>query len=294
MKNKEWVKSFSIIRYIDDTKKNNSIDREQYLTKLASGCIENVHWDIAEKAIEQIIHDEKQKVQLTYSLVESCLQSGERQMAFNIVTRFTLPESPEYQILNSLTFFRVVCAYVKANDSDVNLCALRYIRAAIEKEFSLNGVTHKYKKGIIQAQRVSKLADDILRTNFEYLMECFKSDDWTESMDRIEQLVRSKASFQEFEKYFNLEGTPEPEPEPRSHNEKMDRENILALYMILDLPPTATRDEIKKQYRKLSLQWHPDKLQKGETETDASFETRKREAFVKFTAISTAYHFLVD
>ncbi len=204
MQTKEWSKAFSSIRSMDDSIKANSIDREAYLVKLAFGCVENAYWDIAEKAIEQIIHDEKQKVSLTYSLVESCLQSGERQMAFTIASRFKLPESPEYQILNSLTFFRVVSAYVKAKDHDMDFCAMKYMRAAIEKEFSLNGVTHKYSTGVIQSRRVSTLADSILSENFDYLMDCFRSDDWTESMDRIEQLVRSKASLQEFERHFAL------------------------------------------------------------------------------------------
>jgi DnaJ family protein C protein 5 len=31
------------------------------------------------------------------------------------------------------------------------------------------------------------------------------------------------------------------------------------LYQILDLPKTATADEVKKTYRKLALKYHPDK-----------------------------------
>lgn len=32
-----------------------------------------------------------------------------------------------------------------------------------------------------------------------------------------------------------------------------------SLYQILELPKTATADEIKKTYRKLALKFHPDK-----------------------------------
>ena len=104
-------------------------------------------------------------------------------------------------------------------------------------------------------------------------MDCFRSDDWTESMDRIEQLVRSKASLQEFERHFGLEGTPEPAPESRSRPEKSNRDATENFYRILDLPPTATRDEVKKQYKKLALQWHPDKLQKGANEKAFMFSS---------------------
>jgi DnaJ family protein C protein 5 len=31
------------------------------------------------------------------------------------------------------------------------------------------------------------------------------------------------------------------------------------LYQILDLPKTATADDVKKTYRKLALKYHPDK-----------------------------------
>ncbi len=52
-------------------------------------------------------------------------------------------------------------------------------------------------------------------------------------------------------------------------------------YEILGVPRDATDVEIKKAYRKLAMQWHPDKNQ-----------NRKEEAEAKFREISEAYHVL--
>jgi DnaJ-class molecular chaperone len=55
-------------------------------------------------------------------------------------------------------------------------------------------------------------------------------------------------------------------------------------YDLLEVPPTATADELKKAYRKLALIYHPDKL-------DAS---KNPNASNKFKEISHAYEVLSD
>lgn len=52
---------------------------------------------------------------------------------------------------------------------------------------------------------------------------------------------------------------------------------------ILGVPPDASEDDIKKAYKKLSLQWHPDKN-----------PTNREEAELKFIEISKAYRSLTD
>ena len=49
-------------------------------------------------------------------------------------------------------------------------------------------------------------------------------------------------------------------------------------YSILKVPKTATDDDIKKAYRKLAMEWHPDKN-----------PNNKKEAEAKFKQISEAY-----
>lgn len=59
------------------------------------------------------------------------------------------------------------------------------------------------------------------------------------------------------------------------------------LYDILGVSKNASQDEIKKAYRKLAKQWHPDKFTK---ESDA----KRKEAEEKFKKISEAYETLGD
>jgi DnaJ homolog subfamily C member 9 len=53
-------------------------------------------------------------------------------------------------------------------------------------------------------------------------------------------------------------------------------------YSVLDVPTTSTPSEIRSAYRKLALQWHPDKHQ------------NKEEAHSKFQEIAFAYAILSD
>ena len=54
-------------------------------------------------------------------------------------------------------------------------------------------------------------------------------------------------------------------------------------YTTLDVPKTATLDEIKKAYKKLAVKWHPDKN-----------PDNKDEAPEKFRTIAEAYEILSD
>lgn len=54
-------------------------------------------------------------------------------------------------------------------------------------------------------------------------------------------------------------------------------------YEVLGISRDSTTDEVRKAYRKLALEWHPDKNQ-----------TRIEEAEVKFKEISEAYQVLSD
>ncbi|KAH0833235.1 hypothetical protein J3R83DRAFT_12295 [Lanmaoa asiatica] len=53
-------------------------------------------------------------------------------------------------------------------------------------------------------------------------------------------------------------------------------------YNILDVPPTATDDDIKRAYKKMALRWHPDRNQGSE------------EASKKFKEVSEAFEVLSD
>ncbi|KAI7827780.1 DnaJ domain-containing protein, partial [Kickxella alabastrina] len=54
-------------------------------------------------------------------------------------------------------------------------------------------------------------------------------------------------------------------------------------YELLGISTTATADEVKKAYRRLSLKWHPDKN-----------PTRREEASEQFKLLAQAYSVLSD
>jgi len=58
------------------------------------------------------------------------------------------------------------------------------------------------------------------------------------------------------------------------------------LYMILGVSRNSTIDEIRREYKKLVLKWHPDKH--NETEEKKNFADKK------FKEINSAYHILID
>ena len=52
--------------------------------------------------------------------------------------------------------------------------------------------------------------------------------------------------------------------------------NNHAYYEALGLPLTASKDEIKKKYKKLVLKYHPDKLPQNAHEDNTQFMKRKK------------------
>ena len=58
-------------------------------------------------------------------------------------------------------------------------------------------------------------------------------------------------------------------------------------YGILGVEPSSSEEEIKKAYRRLALEWHPDKHEQADDE-------KKAEAEEKFKEISEAYAVLSD
>lgn len=62
-------------------------------------------------------------------------------------------------------------------------------------------------------------------------------------------------------------------------------------YQILDILPTASLDEIKKAYRKLALQYHPDTANEATFETDKFIEIKEAYEVLADTKKRQAYHY---
>ena len=83
----------------------------------------------------------------------------------------------------------------------------------------------------------------------------------------------------------NYDSDPEPDsPRPQAANR-----DPLSYYSILEVATTATQAEIKKAYRKMAMQWHPDKCADRNPESDLY---QQYEA--TFKKVGEAYEVLYD
>lgn len=126
-----------------------------------------------------------------------------------------------------------------------------------------------------------------------------QAQDYNEEDETVEGLWALGEALTDGEKFDDavniyrqaVELAPEGSPEEKDAEQKL-REAQVALkqskeknyYKILGVSRTATSKEIKSAYRKLALQWHPDKVT----------EEQKEEAEKKFQDIGEAYEVLSD
>ena len=121
----------------------------------------------------------------------------------------------------------------------------------------------------------------------------------TDDPDSIEALWALAEAQQEADQYEPAlrtfqqayEQAPENSDLERQAKEKVQQAQVALkqskeknYYKILGIPRTVTAKEIKSAYRKLALQWHPDKVT----------EEQKEEASTKFQDIGEAYEVLSD
>ncbi|KAH3756642.1 DnaJ subfamily C protein [Pelomyxa schiedti] len=89
---------------------------------------------------------------------------------------------------------------------------------------------------------------------------------------------------------YDLEKAKQMDPSSRDIAQKLHEAKIALkkasrkdYYKILEIPKTATDEDIRKAYRKLAVKWHPDKHQDNKKEAEAHFKD-----------IGEAYHVLSD
>lgn len=68
----------------------------------------------------------------------------------------------------------------------------------------------------------------------------------------------------------------------------------LAAYECLGLDTSVSLDDIKKAYKALALEHHPDKVVQQPGEDAATFEKRKQTSTEKFTAFTNAFKLLIE
>jgi DnaJ homolog subfamily C member 3 len=133
-----------------------------------------------------------------------------------------------------------------------------------------------------QPKEAERLIQDHIDSMGETIDALWALGDIQQSADRYEDAVRS------FNRAVELAG--ENSEQKNEAQQKLQQAQVALkqskeknYYKVLNLPRSATKKEIKKAYRELALQWHPDKN-----------ADNKEEAEKKFQDISEAYEVLSD
>ncbi|HOI26381.1 MAG TPA: DnaJ domain-containing protein [Paludibacteraceae bacterium] len=176
----------------------------------------------------------------------------------------------------------------------------RYVEAL---QYSMNSSKSKYMQGLLfsnlksnQTKDYRKCCLDILRARFTYkaryelLTVLFKivfSDANVSSQEIL--LLRNIARFLLLDKHdlSLLEqkyGVSDPQQNQSKYGRNLFIHTLSQSYMTLELTPSASKDEIKRAYRRLAIRYHPDKQMNGASEADRSL------AASKFRSVNEAYN----
>jgi DnaJ family protein C protein 7 len=129
----------------------------------------------------------------------------------------------------------------------------------------------------------------------EAVNDCSKSIDldenyvkaYTRRANAYMQLEKYEEAVRDYTKAQTLDSeSAEIANQLKNAKAELKRSKKKDYYKILDVPRTASEDEIKKSYRKLALKWHPDK--------NAESEESRKAAEARFKDISEAYTVLSD
>ncbi|MCE5294682.1 MAG: J domain-containing protein [Chlamydiales bacterium] len=290
LETRNYVKALDMYRQIDDY--TFSEERENCLGKLAICCITNGDWKYAEYAIRAIVHDENAKASLLTLLVDCCQTSRNLDAAFMILSHFITFETTELREAIEMLYCPIFKAYRASEDlPNAKKCIHRLLYLILQNEFSMNGVDRSFKRNVEQCERITKFSLYLAEKFFDEITRAFIEGDSEYVICFLRSLVSKHSSLETFKEYFKVEEDPSSPKALRSQYKSRTEaeEEKIEAYKLFELQKPASLVEVKKQFNKLRLQYHPDKVVQLPTESNEHYQKRVDETIVMFHKIKKAY-----
>ena len=154
--------------------------------------------------------------------------------------------------------------FLKANYGENALEALHILKGLLQQEFDIHAVSEQIGQHVNYSTRLA-----LLHT----LVDIANADlDFVQSEYDILRKISFYIGIKE-EDFLSLCAIYQPD------------KNSNWAYDILEIPSTATDEEVKRAYRRMSMKYHPDKVTNGGDEM-------KKKANEKFIAVHNAYDYI--
>lgn len=248
--------------YFDEGKLDEALNTINSIYSYTHGKIDLVH------KIARIYIDRKE-ADNTFKAIgnKSCTSEERKDLLAELIQLYASQNNPEGAINTINNFVDFAIKAKLKNTKYFSLYHTMYIENLSDKNFRAwikQAAIESYNslKGSFDKQSIIDAVNKRCTDNF------------------IEGLLR-------FNKKYNINdysNVKDPSPENQNDN----------FYSELGLMPSASKEDVKKAFKKLTLQYHPDRVIQKENESESDYVKRKKESEEKYKAILEAYRILMD
>lgn len=251
---KSAIKLFNHFQIYDDN----------YRLKLSELSLKKGCYKDAFKALRNINISDKDA--FLAKVVQQALENNDNNFAWKAVGQI-------YGQNKNIVLVEMARVYLSRNNEEQVILAIRSIL------FNLSLRESYYNSNNIDVEALDKLGNKI----YEKIKNEFSNHDNKDILDSID------FEFLNFKRNYNNQKAYE---EAKSQKYESSSGDSSTYYDILGLPKGASLEQIKKAFKKLTLQFHPDRIIRNKDEDESSYLKRKNEAQEKFKSIANAYEML--
>lgn len=254
------LKTIKLITFLGDTK-----TKDAFIERIARTYFDQGKLDHALKAINSIsaFGDIKTKVALIAKIATSYLNSSDKSNAIKLF--IIILEN----LLNKLAQNRDAQIYLDIMQKNYNGYCTFFAQLAEACYTKITNPTGVDAQSVLRILIQEAKAPATLAAFLQLRPQASKSASWSNSRPNPSQ---------------NSSKSPSSPPPANLHD---------AYYTVLGLQSTASKEEVKTTYRRLSKSYHPDKINKAPNETQEELQKRKQESEEKFRILTDAYNKLL-
>lgn len=210
----------------------------------------------------------------TFEVAERLLEKGDRSRALKTIRRFK-----DIEKVNPF-LVKVALSYESSRNTPLAKEVIEeVIKNAFEDSMRKNGSRDRYEKIVgTYPQKVKEYFGELA----ENCYQIFREESEGDFLNQMRSMGGSPRLWQEF---FAIDTHAQVAHETSNNGGFGNFKH----YQVLGLPTTATKEEVRKKYKKLAATAHPDKVQQRTGEDDQSFLARKQVVEDKFKEIAAAH-----